>query len=153
MRSANVLPALKSRENTPLSPTMTEDTNAATKGRKSSVGTDADSLVPLLLAALGNPLVNFRIMASLDDEGRTQNSLEHKFRKWRQLGREIVEKHPEVAGPVTSPDQKKTRTAPVKQTKDSKGKGKQTNVGDEEDEDVEKVWAGKIKKEDVETVI
>ena len=59
---------------------------------------DTDTLVPLLLAAVGNPKISFKNMAAMDELGRTESSLEHRFRKWRQKGREIAAKHPENTG-------------------------------------------------------
>jgi len=127
-------------ENQPPSATMS--TNAgASKGRKSTVGTDADSIMPLLFATIGNPAISFKKMAAMDEEGRTESSLEHKFRKWRQQGREIAEKYPEHAGPVDSTP-KKTRAAPAKKGANRKNKAKQSDVGDEEDEVDDEVGAG-----------
>ena len=132
---------------------MAENSNAAAKGRKSSVGTDPDSLMPLLLASLGNPTISFRIMATMDEEGRTQSALEHKFRNWRKIAREITEKHPDIAGPATTPTAKKTRAAPAKHSVSDKAKGKQADVGDEEDENGEEGGSGTVKKEENESVI
>ena len=100
------------------------------KGRQSTVGNDVDSIMPLLFATIGNPSMNFKKMAAMDSEGRAESSLEHKFRKWRQMGREIAEKFPEHAGPVTERTPKKPRALPIK--KAANGKGKQSGGGDED---------------------
>lgn len=41
---------------------------------------------------------NYAKMSAMDEHGRTASALEHKFRKWRQMGREILAAHPEEAG-------------------------------------------------------
>ena len=126
--------AFGSRENTPLSTNMAANASATAKSRQSSVGNDADSLVPLLLATVGNPTPNFKKMAAMDDAKRSQSSLEHRFRKWRQEGRQIAEKYPEHAGQTAVGTPKKPRAAPAKSTANGKAKARQADVGDEEDE-------------------
>ena len=121
---------------------MSTETNAKGKGGRASASTtnnDADSIMPLLFATIGNPSISFKKMAAMDELGRTESSLEHKFRKWRQKGREIAAEHPENAGKLdttsatTTP--KKPR-APAKKGDNGKGKGpaKQAYVRDEEEE-------------------
>ena len=79
-------------------------------------------------------------MAAMDEFGRTESSLEHKFRKWRQKGRDIAAKNPENAGNLgtTSAGAATTKKprAPAKKGADGRGKSpvKQANEGDEEDE-------------------
>lgn len=93
----------------------------------------------------------------MDELGRTESSLEHKFRKWRQKGREIAAEHPEHAGIQGSASAGATTTkkprAPAKKAANGKGKGpvKQSEVEDEEDEIDEE--AGAVKQEPDETVI
>ena len=135
-----------SRENTPLSPMSTNE--SPSKGRKGTAPVDLDSIMPLLFATLGNPSVNFNKMAAMDPEGRTYSTLEHKFRKWRQGGRDIAARLPDLA--EQSPE-KGTRAAPKKQT-NGKGKGKQANVGDEEDEADDESGAVIVKQESNDTV-
>lgn len=106
--------------------------SAAASPRGKATATDVDSIMPLLFATIGNPAINFRKMAAMDAESRTQASLEHKFRKWRQTGREIAEKNPEHAGTFTATTPKKPRAAPVKKGVGGRNKGKQPDVGDEE---------------------
>lgn len=70
-------------------------------------------------------------MAAMDDLGRSEYTLEHKFRKWRQKGREIAEKNPEHAGSSASTP-KKPRAKPVKKGANGKAKTEQADAGDEE---------------------
>lgn len=37
-------------------------------------------------------------MSEMDPQGRTASALEHKFRKWRQAGKQILETYPVEAG-------------------------------------------------------
>lgn len=122
---------------------MPANPNAAGKGRQSTVGTDADSIMPLLFAAIGNPAVSFKKMAAMDSEGRTESSFEHKFRKWRQQARDLAEKFPEIAGPAPERTPKKPRAAPAK--KSTNGEAKQTDVGDGHDGDAGEADAGGVK--------
>lgn len=137
---------------------MSTETNPKGKGGRASASAnnDADSIMPLLFATIGNPSISFKKMAAMDDLGRTESSLEHKFRKWRQKGREIAAENPENAGTLgttsaaTTP--KKPR-APAKKGDNGKGKGpaKQAYVRDEQEEmDDEE---GVIKQEPNEMVI
>lgn len=70
------------------------------KGGKATANAsnDADSIVPLLLATIGNPAISFKKMAAMDELGRTESSIEHRFRKWRQKGREIAAQNPAHTG-------------------------------------------------------
>lgn len=99
------------------------------------VSNDADSIMPLLFATIGNPAISFKKMAAMDEHGRTESALEHKFRKWRQKGRDIAAANPEHAGPAAASPTKKPR-APPKKAANSKTKesSEQADVGDEEDE-------------------
>ena len=112
---------------------------------------DVDSIMPLLFATIGNPSISFKKMAAMDELGRTESTLEHRFRKWRQKGREIAAANPEHAG-VTAAAGTQTsipkKRASAKKNRDSKGKApaKQADVGDEEDE-VEDDAGIAIKKE------
>lgn len=106
---------------------------AASARGKATAPTDVDSIMPLLFATIGNPPISFKKMAAMDAENRTESSLEHKFRKWRQLGREIAEKNPEHAGSFTAVTPKKPRAAPVKKGANGKSMGNQPDVGEEED--------------------
>ena len=137
---------------------MSTEANPKGKGGRApaSANNDADSIMPLLFATIGNPAISFKKMAAMDELGRTESSLEHKFRKWRQKGREIAAKNPENAGTLgttsaaaTTP--KKPR-APAKKGDNGKGKGpaKQAHVRDEEDEINDE--AGVIKQEPDEMV-
>ncbi len=118
---------------------------------------DSDSIMPLLLATIGNPTISFKRMAAMDELGRTESSLEHKFRKWRQKGREIAAQHPENAGTQSSSSTgaattKKSRAA-TKKGANYKGKGstEQADVEDEEDQTNEET--GIVKEEPDKMVI
>ena len=117
-------------------------TEASPKGNggkaPADASNDADSLVPLLLATIGNPAISFKKMAAMDELGRTESSLEHRFRKWRQKGREMAAENPthtgtfgtSLAGAATT---KKPR-APAKNAAHDRGKGpvEQGGIGNEE---------------------
>ena len=116
--------------------------NPKGKGGKASTNAnnDADTIMPLLFATIGNPTISFKKMAAMDELGRTESSLEHRFRKWRQKGREIAARNPEHAGTLGPPTSgtattKKPR-APAKKGANDRGKGpiEQAGVEDEEDE-------------------
>ncbi|CAF9920128.1 hypothetical protein IMSHALPRED_004822 [Imshaugia aleurites] len=135
-------------------------TEAGSKGKggraPANVNNDADSIMPLLFATIGNPTISFKKMAAMDELGRTESSLEHKFRKWRQKGRDIAAEHPDHAGTLGAAGApaaaaKKPR-AQAKKGADVRGKApaKQANVGDEEDEIDEET--GVVKQEPDETV-
>ena len=84
---------------------MSSAANLKSKGGKApaNANNDEDSIMPLLFATIGNPSISFKKMAAMDELGRSESSLEHKFRKWRQKGREIAAKNPAHAGsPNTS---------------------------------------------------
>lgn len=130
-------------------------TEASPKGKggraPANANNDADSIMPLLFATIGNPAISFKKMAAMDELGRTESSLEHKFRKWRQKGREIAAENPEHAGSLGTASAgaattKKPR-APPKKGANGKGKGpaEQVDVGDEEDDVDEE--AGTVKQE------
>ncbi len=106
-------------------------TAASPRGKATAI-TDVDSIMPLLFAVIGNPAISFKKMAAMDAEKRTECSLEHKFRKWRQMGREIAEKNPEHAGTFTATTPKKPRAAPIKKGVTGTVKDTQTDLGDEE---------------------
>ena len=75
---------------------------------------------------------NYKKMSALDDHGRTAAALEHKFRKWRHISRDILAAHPEEAGTdqaVGQPAQPKKSRSPKKQIS-----GPNNNNDDSEDE-------------------
>lgn len=126
-------------------------TEAIPKGKggraPANANNDTDSIMPLLFATLGNPRVNFKAMAAMDELGRSESALEHKFRTWRQKGRDITAKNPQTAGislvPSGGANTKKGR-APAKKVADGKGKGfieqaGQRDEDNETDEEVEEV--------------
>ena len=136
-------------------------TEASPKGKGARAPTnanDANSIIPLLLATIGNPTISFKKMAAMDELERTESSLEHKFRKWREKGREIASQNPEHTGTQGSAGagaaaSKKPR-ALSKNAVSGKGKGpaKQVDVGDDDEDEVDEK-AGAIKQEPNETVI
>lgn len=107
-------------------------TAASPRGKATAI-TDVDSIMPLLFAVIVNPAISFKKMAAMDAEKRTECSLEHKFRKWRQMGREIAEKNPEHAGTFTATTPKKPRAAPIKKGVTDTVKDTQTDLGEEEE--------------------
>ena len=136
-------------------------TEASGKGkgaRAPANATDANSIIPLLLATIGNPTISFKKMAAMDELGRTESSLEHKFRKWREKGREIAAQSPEHIGTQGSAGAgaaaSKGSRALSKNAVSGKGKGpaKQLDVEDHNEDGVDEK-AGAIMQEPNETVI
>lgn len=138
---------------------MSTQANPKGKGGKApaSANNDADSIMPLLFATIGNPSISFKKMAAMDELGRTESSLEHRFRKWRQKGREIAAENPENAGSLSTTSTANTPkkpSAPSKKGGNGKGKGpaKQAYNADDELDNVEEK-AGVIKQEPNKMVI
>lgn len=140
---------------------MSTEANPKGKGGKASASAnnDADSIMPLLFATIGNPSISFKKMAAMDDLGRTESSLEHKFRKWRQKGRDIAAENPENAGSLgttSAANTPKKPRAPSKKVGKGKGKGrgpdKQAYAADDEQDEVGEE-GGVIKQESDEMVI
>ena len=124
---------------------MSPEANSKSKGGKANANAnnDADSIMPLLFATIGNPAISFKEMAAMDELGRTESSLEHRFRKWRQKGREIAAKNSAHAGALRTSNAaaattKKPRISAKKGADgSSKGPIEQAGVEDEEDEEGE----------------
>lgn len=128
---------------------MSATTTPTGKGGKAAVVDkyDADSMIPLLLATLGNPPPNYKTMAALDPQGRTESAFQHRFRSWRKEGLALVEANPEVAAAAaTTPGKKRAPIA--KKNGNGKGNAKQADVGEEEEAADEGTGAAGIKKED-----
>ena len=100
------LPSIESTEEMAVQDKATLKRGAGTGPGSTS---DIDSIIPLLFAAHPNLMPDYKKMAALDDHGRSNYALEHKFRKWRNASREIVEKHPEVALDTPGPTPRKGR--------------------------------------------
>ena len=105
----------------------------------------------------GNPTIPFKKMAAMDELHRTESSLEHKFRPWRQKGREIAAKYPEMAGTLGNSSSstgaattKKPRAA-AKKGAGPQGKGslKKVDAKDDEDDADEEAKAVKQESEDL----
>ena len=101
--------------------------------RNTGAGTtgDIDTILPLLFAANPSITPNYKKMSAMDSHGRTAAALEHKFRKWRQIGREILAAHPEEAGKdhaVGQPAQTKTPRTPKKQGNKNDREGEDGNL-------------------------
>lgn len=94
--------------------------------------------MPLLLATIGNPSISFKKMAAMDELDRTESSLEHRFRKWRQKGRELAAQNPVHTGTLGTSNAGATVTkkpcAPAKKGANNGGKGpvEQNGIGSEE---------------------
>ena len=118
---------------------MSPEANPKGKGGKAPANANNDdhSLIPLLFATIGNPSVSFKKMAAMDELGRSESSFEHKFRKWRQKGREIAAKNPAHAGSSNTSDSRSATTkkpsAPAEKGASRNGKGsiEQAGVDDE----------------------
>ena len=116
---------------------MPANTNTPKRGAGVGSTSDIDTIIPLLFAA--NPTVapNYKKMSAMDEHKRTASALEHKFRKWRQVGRDILAAHPEEAESdkaVGQPAQAKKPRTPTKQVNGSK-----QNDNDSEDNHQAKV--------------
>ena len=96
----------------------------------STVSNDANTFMPLLFAAHPDLVPNYRRMAAMDDQKRTYSALEHKFRNWRQAGKNILaEKGEEVDTAGVSP-----KKGPVANARRNKKVKKEDTESDEEDE-------------------
>ena len=91
-----------------------QDKNAAKRGPGTGSTSDIHTIIPLLFAAHPQLMPDYRKMALLDDYGRTNYALEHKFRKWRIASRRILEDHPEVAVEGSGMTAKKGRKSKAK---------------------------------------
>lgn len=101
---------------------------------------DIDNVVPLLLAALGNPAINYKTMEAMDELSRTEYAWQHRFRVWKAKAKEIAEKNPDHAPPMTgTPTKKRTPASKSKATVADNGKAAALNNDDDE--------AGVVKKE------
>ncbi|KAL8746421.1 MAG: hypothetical protein Q9190_001558 [Brigantiaea leucoxantha] len=63
-----------------------------------SAPSNLDDVMPLLFAAHPDFVPKYKIMTALDEKHRSESSFEHRFRKWRQEGRKLVEAN---GGPET----------------------------------------------------
>ncbi len=131
---------------------MSATTTSNGKGGKATAAEskyDVDNLIPLIFATLGNPTINYKIMAALDPHGRTEAAFQHRFRTWRKEGLALADANPEMAIPTASaPAKKRTPAAKKDANGNGKGKAKQSDVGDEEDEAEDVTEASGIKKEE-----
>ena len=97
--------------------------------------------MPLLFATVSIPSINFKKMAAMDELGRPESSLEHRFRKWRQKGREVAAKNPAHSGTPSASDgggttiRKPSVSAEKGANGDGKGPIKQASVDDKDIED------------------
>ena len=121
------------------------NTATPTKGGKAGGPATADSIMPLLFATIGNPSISFPKMAAMDPEGRTASALEHKFRTWRQKGREIAQANPDHAGNQT-PTAKGKKRAPAKKAV-GRVSNKETDGDDEEEQEDKGEAANGVKNE------
>ena len=138
---------------------MSKEASPKSKGARAPTNsTDANSIIPLLLATIGNPTISFKKMAAMDELGRTESSFEHKFRKWREKGREIAAQNPEHFGTQESAGAgaaaSKGPRALSKNAVSGKGKApaKQVDVGDKNEDEVDEK-AETVQQEPNETVI
>ena len=114
---------------------MTDKSNGnanANAKAKAAVGStaDIDSMMPLLFAAHPGLIPAYKRMAELDPHGRTYSQMEHKFRKWRKDGEQILAEHPEIAEALKAGGEAPKKRAP--KGANGKGKGKQTEVGEKD---------------------
>ena len=137
---------------------MSTEANSQGKGGRPSTNAnhDIDSIMPLLFATIGNQSISFKKMAAMDELGRTESSFEHKFRKWRQKGREIAAQNPEIAGPLGTSSARATTTrqprAPAKHGSKARSKEAVERAGIDGEEETQRE-AGEVKQEPIETVI
>ena len=91
-------------------------------------GNDFDTMIPLLLASLGNIHPNFKTMAALDKYKRTESCFQKRFRNWKKKAQELLNANPDV-GTASATAPLKPRDPPKKK---GKGKGK-AMLGDDQD--------------------
>ena len=111
------------------------------RGTGAGSTSDIDSVIPLLFATMPGMTPNYNKMSAMDEHGRTASALEHKFRKWRQMGREILAAHPEEAGT----DKVIGQPAKTKNPRSAGAgkKGKQANMVDD-NESFDDIVNGKV---------
>ena len=134
---------------------MSNSANTPAKGGKKGGDTkyDLDNVLPLVLAVLGNPSLNYKNMEIMDPEHRTAVAWQHRFRAWKTKGKEIADAHPSITDASTSAAAPKKRAPAAKKDAGGKGKAKQDDVGDEEDNvDDEEVDDVKVKQENTDNV-
>ena len=128
---------------------MSATASSATKRAAGADSTaDIDTIIPLLFAANPGITPNFKKMSAMDSHERTAVALEHKFRKWRQAGRDILAAHPEEAmtdKAVGEPAQTKKPRTP----KAAGGGKKNVDADDEDDDDDEEGGGTKAKASDM----
>ncbi|KAL9102841.1 MAG: hypothetical protein Q9163_002056 [Psora crenata] len=96
--------------------------NASTapkKGGGTDTKYDIDNVIPVLLAALGNPAINYGAMAAMDEVGRTEYAWQHRFRRWKSMANDITAAHPDMAGGLATNSKKRVTPA--------KGEGENTS--------------------------
>lgn len=96
-----LLPSLHGSVQANSSPAIMSDTppNPLGKGRAISLSNTGspsasnpnDDVIPILLAANPGLTLNYKKMAALDPQQRTNFSWEHKFRKWRASAKDIAD--------------------------------------------------------------
>ena len=110
---------------------------AAKKGGNENTKYDIDSVLPVLLASLGNPTIDYKAMAAMDELERTEFAWQHRFRRWKVQAKDILAAHGDEAGSngakpkIPSPGKKATNGV----------RGKKTNDGPGDDEEGEGVNA------------
>ncbi|KAL9611795.1 MAG: hypothetical protein Q9167_003563 [Letrouitia subvulpina] len=111
-----------------------------TSPTKGSAISSLDDVMPLFFAAHPNIVPKYKIMAALDPKKRTESSFEHRFRKWRQEGRALVQANggPEAVIALgggagkTNKDQGNSGNTAVKRKADQSGQSTITAVEDTE---------------------
>ena len=107
---------------------------ASKRGTVAGSTTDIDTIIPLLFAANPGITPNYKKMSAMDSHGRTASAMEHKFRKWRALGRDILAAHPEEMNTdkaVGEPAKTKRPRTPKTENGHKKTSGR--DVDDQED--------------------
>ncbi|KAL9129766.1 MAG: hypothetical protein Q9217_001878 [Psora testacea] len=105
----------------------------AKKGGGADTKYDMDNVLPVLLAVLGNPSINYSAMAAMDEAGRTEYAWQHRFRRWRSMASDIATAHPDVAA-ATAGKATPTKRAPAKKAVNG-GKNKQMEQDKDDDDD------------------
>ena len=110
------------------------DASPPKRGGASDTKYDIDNVVPVLLAALGNPAVNYKAMAAVDNLQRTEFAWQHRFRRWKSVANDLLAANPDVAGVATVATAKRT---PAKNARTVKGGTRSTNGGVSDDDNEE----------------
>lgn len=111
------------------------DSPASKKANSDTAKYEIDNVIPLLLATQGNTGFSFKLMAALDDAGRSEFAWQHRFRRWKAAAKGIIAAHPEAfAEGGTTPIKATPKKAPAANGKYGKKQAATTPEAQDEDD-------------------